>query len=87
MHPETNVRTNRKAEGRCRQVLCLSASHVVACGRNYTQGSTDRLILWPMQLGLQGRTAVVTGGSKGIGKSIAEGLATEGVNVVLSTAR
>jgi len=36
-----------------------------------------------MQLGLQGRTAVVTGGSKGIGKSIAEGLAAECVNVVL----
>ena len=36
-----------------------------------------------MQLGLQGRTAVVTGGSKGIGKSIAAGLASEGVNVVL----
>ena len=36
-----------------------------------------------MQLGLAGRTAVVTGGSKGIGKSIAQGLATEGVNVVL----
>jgi NAD(P)-dependent dehydrogenase (short-subunit alcohol dehydrogenase family) len=36
-----------------------------------------------MHLGLEGRTAVVTGGSKGIGKSIAEGLAAEGVNVVL----
>src|SRR5678815_255514 len=36
-----------------------------------------------MQLGLEGRTAVVTGGSKGIGRSIAEGLAAEGVNVVL----
>jgi NAD(P)-dependent dehydrogenase (short-subunit alcohol dehydrogenase family) len=36
-----------------------------------------------MQLGLEGRTAVVTGGSKGIGKAIAQGLAAEGVNVVL----
>ena len=36
-----------------------------------------------MELGLKGRTAVVTGASKGIGKSIAAGLATEGVNVVL----
>ena len=38
----------------------------------------DRLILWPMHLGLEGRTAVVTGASKGIGKSIAAGLAVEG---------
>jgi NAD(P)-dependent dehydrogenase (short-subunit alcohol dehydrogenase family) len=36
-----------------------------------------------MKLALEGRTAVVTGGSKGIGKAIAEGLAAEGVNVVL----
>ena len=32
---------------------------------------------------LTGRAAVVTGGSKGIGKAIAYGLAAEGVNVVL----
>lgn len=36
-----------------------------------------------MELGLKGRTAVITGGSKGIGKNIARGLAAEGVNVVL----
>jgi NAD(P)-dependent dehydrogenase (short-subunit alcohol dehydrogenase family) len=36
-----------------------------------------------MELGLKGRTAVITGGSKGIGKNIAKGLAAEGVNVVL----
>jgi NAD(P)-dependent dehydrogenase (short-subunit alcohol dehydrogenase family) len=36
-----------------------------------------------MELGLSGRTAVITGGSKGIGKSIAGALAAEGVNVVL----
>jgi 3-oxoacyl-[acyl-carrier protein] reductase len=36
-----------------------------------------------MELGLRGRTAVITGASKGIGKSIARGLAAEGVNVVL----
>jgi 3-oxoacyl-[acyl-carrier protein] reductase len=36
-----------------------------------------------MDLGLSGRTAVVTGGSMGIGKAIAEGLAAEGVNLAL----
>lgn len=36
-----------------------------------------------MDLGLKGRTAVISGGSKGIGKAIARGLAREGVNVVL----
>ena len=36
-----------------------------------------------MELGLRGRNGVITGGSKGIGKDIARGLAAEGVNVVL----
>ncbi|MDX1435485.1 MAG: SDR family oxidoreductase [Anaerolineales bacterium] len=36
-----------------------------------------------MELGLKGRTAVITGGSMGIGKAAAKGLALEGVNVVL----
>ena len=36
-----------------------------------------------MDLGLKGRTAVITGASKGIGKAIARGLAGEGVNVIL----
>ena len=36
-----------------------------------------------MELGLKGRTAVITGGSKGIGRAIARGLASEGVNLVL----
>jgi NAD(P)-dependent dehydrogenase (short-subunit alcohol dehydrogenase family) len=36
-----------------------------------------------MELGLAGRTAVITGGSKGIGRAIARGLAREGVKLVL----
>ena len=36
-----------------------------------------------MDLNLSGRNAVITGGSMGIGKAIARGLAAEGVNVVL----
>jgi len=37
-----------------------------------------------MDLGLIGKTAVITGGSVGIGLAVAEGLAAEGVNVVLA---
>lgn len=37
-----------------------------------------------MDLGLEGRVAIVSGGSKGIGEAIAKSLASEGVKVVVS---
>ena len=36
-----------------------------------------------MELNLRGRTALITGASKGIGRGAAEVLAEEGVNVIL----
>ena len=38
-----------------------------------------------MDLGLNGKTAIVGGGSRGIGKAIAVGLAHEGVDVVITS--
>jgi 3-oxoacyl-[acyl-carrier protein] reductase len=38
-----------------------------------------------MELGLKGKVAVVTGSSKGIGRSIAEALAREGVQMVINS--
>ena len=37
-----------------------------------------------MELELNGKTAIVTGGSRGIGKAVARELALEGVDVAIS---
>ena len=36
-----------------------------------------------MNLGLEGKTAIVTGGSRGLGRGIVEGLMREGADVVI----
>ena len=36
-----------------------------------------------MELGLKNKTALVTGGSKGIGRAVAQGLAAEGARVAI----
>ncbi|MEC8532247.1 MAG: SDR family NAD(P)-dependent oxidoreductase, partial [Pseudomonadota bacterium] len=40
-----------------------------------------------MELQLRGKTALITGGSEGIGKGIAMGLAKEGVDVAICARR
>src|SRR3712207_585687 len=47
-------------------------------------GSRRNEECWPMDLGLRGRRALVMGGTKGLGRSIADALAAEGAALVIS---
>src|SRR6476620_12517848 len=52
-------------------------------GTNSWRRELGRLIGGRMDLGLKGKKAVVTGGSKGIGRAIAATFASEGADVAL----
>src|SRR6476620_3847957 len=52
-------------------------------GTNSWRHDLGRLIGGRMDLGLKGKKAVVTGGSKGIGRAIADTFASEGADVAL----
>ena len=41
----------------------------------------------PMELGLAGKAAIVTGGSDGLGRAVAERLSAEGVGVTICARR
>src|SRR5262245_45355921 len=66
-------------------IPALAASEFLATiGPAFTaRGATARQGELPMDLGLTGRAAIVTGGSRGIGRAIAKMLASEGVDVVI----
>ena len=51
--------------------------------RQYKHCNTAKKVESAMDLGLQGKRAIVTGGSRGIGKAIAQELAREGVDVAI----
>src|SRR3954469_14641351 len=51
--------------------------------RGATKGRSLRQGKYGMDLGLQDKRAIVTGGSRGIGKAIARELAREGANVAI----
>src|SRR5215467_1765920 len=52
-------------------------------GRAANSCNGRRLGEYAMDLGLQGKHAIVTGGSRGIGKAVARELAREGVDVAI----
>src|SRR6201992_2661233 len=55
----------------------------ISCCAGLAANPNDRLREVTMDLGLAGSTAVVTGGSKGMGLAIAETLAAEGASVAV----
>src|SRR5690348_576043 len=61
----------------CRRSLALCAGTAAEFRDQMRRGRNH-----PMDLGLQGKAAIVTGASRGIGRAIALGLAREGADVL-----
>src|SRR6266540_2601794 len=71
-----------RATSRCARSACSTIAAAVFTERSDAKATPRRL---PMDLGLAGRVAIVTGGSRGIGRAIARELASEGVDVAIAS--